>query len=69
MNKDSCKVGQKVTYFPHHASGKVEFGIITELRDKLAMILYEGDNISKATYYSDFEVEPETLAPVEKKVN
>jgi hypothetical protein len=64
MNKDNCKVGQNVAYFPSKTSGEVEFGVVTELRDKCAMVRYEGDNISKSTYYSDLEVEPETLAPI-----
>jgi hypothetical protein len=69
MNKDNCKVGQNVTYFPSKQTVEVEFGVVTELRDAHAMVLYKGDIISKATYYSDIESEPETLAPVGKKVN
>jgi hypothetical protein len=71
MNKNKCKVGQKVAYFPQGTvtTEKVEFGVITELRDNCAMILYEGDKIAKSTYYSDIEVEPVTLTPVGKSNN
>ena len=69
MNKDDCKVGQNVAYFPNIKSGEVEFGVVTEVRDNWAMVLYERDNISKATYYADLEEEPKTLAPVGKKIN
>ena len=70
MNKDNCEVGQNVTYFPSKTVDKIdeiEFGVITELRESWAMVLYEGDNISKATYYEDLESEPETLAPMGKR--
>jgi hypothetical protein len=69
MNKDNCKVGQSVTYFPNKELDEVEFGVVTELRNDWAMVLYEGDTISKATYYTDLEGEPKTLAPVGKKIN
>jgi len=67
MNKNNCKVGQRVTYFPTKVLEGMEFGVVTELRDVCAMVLYEGDKTSKATYYADLEPEPATLAPVGRK--
>ena len=67
MNKNKCKVGQNVVYFPNKQTAKFECGVVTEVREDHAMVLYDGDTISKATYYRDIEVEPETLIPVGTK--
>jgi len=66
MNKDDCIVGQNVAYFPTKSLDEVEYGIVTELRDNWAMVLYENNGISKATYYSALEIVPETLALVRR---
>jgi hypothetical protein len=69
MNKNNCEVNQKVAYFPEGRGEKTEFGIVTELRDNWAMVLYEGNTISKATHYADLEAVPKTLAPIGKSNN
>lgn len=55
MDKNKCRVGEKVIYSPPNQPEKLEIGVVTELRDRHAMVLYEGDNISKATYYLDLQ--------------
>jgi hypothetical protein len=69
MNKDNCKVNQNVAYFANKKSDTAEFGVITELRPLWAMVLYEGENISKATNYADLEAVPETLTLIGKEIN
>jgi len=71
MNKNNCKVGQKVAYFPRSEvpTNKAEFGVVTELREKWAMVLYTGDTISKSTLYSDLEAIPDKLVTVGENDN
>ena len=56
ISRESCKIGMNVSYFPP-PNTKPELGVITELKEKWAMVLYEGDQTAKATYYSDLILE------------
>ncbi len=53
LDRKECEVGMSVSYLPHPMSESPEFGIIVKLCEKWAMVKYNGDYLSKATYYSD----------------
>lgn len=55
MEKEHCIIGQNVIYSPEGRDRKLEFGVVTGKRDNWAMVHYDGDNFSKATYYSDLQ--------------
>jgi hypothetical protein len=55
MDKDNCKIGQKVLYTPSSGLEGIEFGVVTEIRDSWAMVLYGGDTVAKSTRYEDLD--------------
>lgn len=55
MEKEHCVIGQNVIYSMEGNPGLIEFGTVTEKRDKWAMVRYDGSQIAKATYYSDLQ--------------
>lgn len=53
LRREDCEVGMSVSYLSHPQAESPEFGIITKLCEKWAMVKFNGDHLSKATYYSD----------------
>ena len=55
MRKEDCGVGMSVLYRPYGQPDKPEKGVVVSVREEWAMVLYAGDRLAKATYFSDLE--------------